>query len=133
MDFEGFRIFDIRLLFQSVEKFLNCKCGGSINFFEQSLSGLAGTYIIVCNECKSENKFSSSRKIGINNNVFEVNRRSVLAMRMTGGGLSSLNIFCCIMDLPHPIRRTTYNKIKQQIWNSSKETAEEIMRQSVEG
>lgn len=132
VNFEGYRIFDMRLLFESLEKFLLCKCGGTVKFFEIRLSGLVGTYLIVCDKCKSENVFSSSRKIGKNSNVFEVNRRSVLAMRMTGGGLSSLNTFCCIMDLPHPVRKTTYNKIKQQIWNSSRETAQQIMRQSVE-
>ena len=41
-------------------------------------------------------------------NFFDINRKAVLAMRMVGRGLKGLNIVTCILDMPKPMTRHTY-------------------------
>ncbi|OXU18265.1 hypothetical protein TSAR_016258, partial [Trichomalopsis sarcophagae] len=51
-------------------------------------------------------------KIGKNSNTYELNIRSVLAMRIVGGGLVSLRRFCGVMNFPAPVQSSM---IKDQL------------------
>lgn len=63
----------------------------------------------------------------IKNHAHEINQRIVFAMRSIGVGLSGLEAFCGIMDLPKCITRTYYNKILTYIRNATEMVAKASM------
>ncbi|GFT19346.1 uncharacterized protein TNCV_2532891 [Trichonephila clavipes] len=103
-EFQGYRLIDISLLFSQIEKLLCCSvCYGKIKMNEKSTVGLFSTFQFTCRKCSIEKKLNSCELIGIKKNMPEINRRSVLAMRYIGQGLSSLETFCSLMCLPNPV------------------------------
>ncbi|GFV43683.1 hypothetical protein TNCV_880091 [Trichonephila clavipes] len=58
---------------------------------------------------------NSCELMGAKKNIPEINRRSVLAMRFIGQGLSALNTFCTIMSLPKPVSQKAYDSINIRI------------------
>ncbi|GFT74880.1 uncharacterized protein TNCV_1673431 [Trichonephila clavipes] len=60
------------------------------------------------------NKFMK-KTISGEKHIPEINRRSVLAMRSIGQGLSALNTFCTIMSLPKPVSQKAYDSINIRI------------------
>ncbi|OXU21915.1 hypothetical protein TSAR_008137 [Trichomalopsis sarcophagae] len=101
VSFEGYKIFDMRLLFTILENNLVCKCGGNIKMYEESCSGLGG-------------------------------KRSVLAMRIVGGGLESLRSFCGVIDFPAPVQNSSFTKIRKQLLNVTCDVAHKFMTDAVE-
>lgn len=86
-DEQGYMLFDLRILFQTLESNLSCnRCSGAIRIREVRIHGLGGSYEIQCRNCPFSSKFNNCRMIGKKNNVFELNRRSILASRCVGQG-----------------------------------------------
>ena len=61
-----------------------------------------------------------------------MNRRSVIASVSTGGGLATLQNFCCQMNLPSPVTSNAYQDHLKQILEASKEHCEELMKEAAE-
>ena len=67
-----------------------------------------------------------SCKLTGKNNVYVVNRRSLLAMRMIGKGMS-LKVFCGLMDLPSPATQSTYDLFNSKLVVVCKKVAQDSM------
>ncbi|OXU19377.1 hypothetical protein TSAR_006865, partial [Trichomalopsis sarcophagae] len=119
VDFEGYRIFYMRLLFTFLENNLMCKCGD-------------GNYSITCDKCLHEKNFHNTKKIGKKSNIFEINRRSVLTMRLVGGGLESLRTFSGVMDFLPPIQNATFTKIRNVLFEIISRVADKFMSEAVD-
>ena len=57
-----------------------------------------------------------------------VNHRSVFAMRTIGCDRTDLVRFCGVMDLPPPVHKTSYDKVKKTIENAAVEVQEQSMQ-----
>ena len=57
-----------------------------------------------------------------------VNRRMSLAMRYIGCGLTATETFCGIMNLPPPVRKSSYAPIKDTINKAVTDAATKSMR-----
>jgi hypothetical protein len=132
-NFAGYRLFDIELLFKTLQMHLCCKeCGGSIIMSEVSSKGLGGVYGISCENCIQLKTFTNSPIVQNNAQAYDINRRSILAMRCIGQGLESLATFCGVMDLPQPVQRPAYNAIVKHIVTATSTVAESVFQQAVE-
>lgn len=121
----GFRIIDFQILRNQIKNHLVCRhCFHPSELVEESRSGLGSVFRFVCentkcNSSSSSEKFYSDQTIkskgssGFTNH--SINRRAALAMRFIGCGLSALSTFCGIMNLPPPVAKPSYQKIKQTI------------------
>ncbi|GFU76611.1 uncharacterized protein TNCV_1272601 [Trichonephila clavipes] len=114
--FKGYRLIDISLFLGQLEKYVCClECHGKIKINEKSSVGLSSSFLLMCSNCKMQKKLNSCELIGAKKNIPEINRRSVLAMRCIGQGLSALNTFCTIMSLPKPVSQKAYHSINIRI------------------
>lgn len=68
----------------------------------------------------------------IDSNAYEVNRRSVYAMRSIGVGLSGLKKFCGVMNMSPPVTAGTYNIINKHILDAVKNAAKDSMELAVQ-
>ena len=127
----GYRIIHISSLIRALSDNVCCKiCHSEIILEETSVQGLASTFNFRCNVCNSNKQFYSSPKG--NNTVCEINRRMVYAMRCIGQGLGSIQLFCGLMDLPPPVKQSTYAIIVGRIVSASKLVAKQSMQRAVE-
>ena len=86
----------------------HCKSGRLV-LSEGENQGMAPCLLLTCDQCR----FVCSEVLGKKvvhgkSNFFDINRKAVLAMRMVGRGLKGLNIVSCILDMPKPMTRHTY-------------------------
>ena len=81
---------------------------GEVKLVEESREGLGSMFMIQCQneECMESLSFSSNLK----GRFYDVNRRSVLAMRRIGRGYSALQKFCGIMNLPPPLNEKNFQR-----------------------
>lgn len=127
----GYRLIYLPILSSIISSNLCCKvCHGNVELEEISVFGLASTYKLECGKCKQNNEFQSSPSK--NNRVTEVNRRIVYAMRCLGTGLRGLEMFCGVMDLPPPVRQTTYTIIVNRILDATVAVAKDSMQRAAE-
>jgi hypothetical protein len=103
-----------------------------VEIVETIVHGLGSSFKIVClSNCGKIGTFNSCPMIGPKKNVYEVNRRAVLAMRFLGQGQSGLRSFCGIMDLPAPVKQATYDCIVENMHLACKNVAEKSMVHAV--
>lgn len=130
---QEYRVVDISLLFNKLESVLCCnKCFNDVKIKEKSHMGLSSTFIISCKNCGEIMSMKSSKMIGEKMNVPEINRRSVLAMRCIGQGLSSLSTFCAVMGFPAPVSQKAYDAINQNILKATSNVAKSSMQNAVQ-
>ncbi|MBP1527464.1 MAG: hypothetical protein H9Q66_06055, partial [Spiroplasma ixodetis] len=104
-DFQ-YMIFELTALNDLLESMCVCKlCGGKVTLFTKSLNGLAVNVHIKCNQCSYDQFSPNSKKEcydveGEQKSLFDINIRSVYAMRCIGKGKTDLETFCGIMNLP---------------------------------
>ncbi|GFV76181.1 uncharacterized protein TNCV_4672701 [Trichonephila clavipes] len=97
---------------------------------EKSTVGLISTYFSSHAENVAlKKKLNSCELIGIKN-IPEINRRSVLAMRYIGQGLSSLETFCSLMCLLNPVSQKAYDRINAKIADISEALANASMKKA---
>ncbi|GFX92650.1 uncharacterized protein TNCV_4087551 [Trichonephila clavipes] len=130
--FKDYRLIDISLFLGQLEKYVCClECHGKIKINEKSSVGLSSSFLLMCSNCKMQKKkLNSCELIGAKKNIPEINRRSVLAMRCIGQGLSALNTFCTyfIMSLPKPVSQKAYDSINIRIADECETLANASMR-----
>jgi len=106
----GFRLVDMSILHTAVSwlQCPDCFAVDSLELLESTeRQGLASKLVIKCCECNHMSTFLTSSKAG---RFFEINRRVVLALHLIGRGLSDLEKFCGIINMPHPMARNTFIK-----------------------
>ncbi|GFS56430.1 uncharacterized protein TNCV_4302631 [Trichonephila clavipes] len=115
--FKGYWLIDISLFLGQLEKYVCClECHGKIKINEKSSVGLSSSFLLMCSSCKMQKKKSNPCElIGTKKTIPEICRRSVLAMRCIGQGLSALSTFCTIMSLPKPVSLKVYDSINIKI------------------
>ncbi|GFY35533.1 uncharacterized protein TNCV_196361 [Trichonephila clavipes] len=133
VEFQGFRLIDISLLFPQIEKLLCCSvCYGKIKMSEKFTVGLFSTFQFTCRKCSIEKKLNSCELISIKKIYVSEKSTdgSVLAMRYIGHGLSSLETFCSLMCLPNPVSQKAYDRINANIADVSEALANASMKKA---
>jgi hypothetical protein len=120
----GYRIMDLDIMLSVLNDFLRCKlCGMSVSIRERHSGGLASSYDIICDTCGKVASWNSSRLIGQQHNILEINRRSVYAILNLGLGYEALVKFCVLMGLPPPVRHSTFDFIQAKIASTVKQVS----------
>ena len=99
--------------------------------------GLAYFITVLCTEC--DYKFSSYTSKTVQPLVecskgmkpFEVNIRTVYALRSCSVGHTGLGKFCCMMNMPAPMTVMNYNNISNRLRDAAKIVAENSMKDAV--
>lgn len=118
----GYRIIEFLSFVTFLCEHVKCKtCDSDISLSETSKRGLGFKIQLKCGNCSE--KYVTSSPL-IDGHAYEINRRSVLAMRLIGIGHAGLRIFCGVMDLPKPISTTFYDNIVNVIRNAASTVAE---------
>ena len=89
-----------------------------------SKKGLSSHLYLTCS-CGHEKKFYTSQTCG--NFGFDINRRTVYAMRAIGQGYAGIEKFSVMMNLPKPMSASSYDNIVKFVMKASKSVAEETM------
>lgn len=108
----SYRILDLFTVLSVIATVVKCKtCDSEIKFAESSMRGLGFKVVLQCPICGN----LSIDSCPIIKNAYEINRRFTFAMRMLGIGYTGMTKLCGLLDLPHPILKTFYYKIVDQI------------------
>lgn len=128
-NWSGYRLIDIDLFFSVIEDFVSCgKCSGpNIKFKEEQITGLNSVFSITCLSCGWNVELRNGEKIGKDQKVAEINRRSVFAFKTLGLGHSALKQFCALMDLPPPVSAPSFGASVDQMELASQSVAQESM------
>ena len=107
----------------------SCK-SGTIDLIEKSRQGLGSFLVLKCSnmECQEDHEFPNCKKT----QFFDVNSRSVLAVRKIGHGHAGLKKFCGIMDLPPPISEANFRRHQRAMLAASKKVAVDSMDTAAE-
>ena len=120
----GNRILSLDLFKKNVEEHPSCKvCNGAIEMLETKRIGSGSDFIFKClnKKCTVNVSFTSDPMIDITSNesgslkVHSINRQAMFAMRTVGVGLVALQRFCGVMDLPPPVHKSSFHKIKDTV------------------
>lgn len=107
-------------------------CNNAVQLCEVKRRGLGSKLMFRCmnTRCTKQTPFPTCPMIPVGQNpeVYSVNRKSMFAMRCTGGDLSELKTFCGIMDLPKPVKCTSYKCINETM----EEVAAKVQKQSMQ-
>ncbi|XP_064598238.1 uncharacterized protein LOC135464678 [Liolophura sinensis] len=127
----GFRLMDLSVLSATFEQCCVCKScrSGNLVLSEdlQRKKGLSMYLELTCSFCHRQTELYTSSKCD-RSQVYEVNRRAVLAMATLGQGLSSLESFCADMDMPPPMTPDVYRDTHDAIIDATKYVAQESMQ-----
>ena len=126
------RIIDVSILLTKLEEVVCCNaCHGNLKFSEIDSRGLAFKIAIICKECQKNTIVNSCHLVGSQANGYEVNKRSVLALRALGKGHAGLSTFCGLIDLPQPVLHSNYDNINKILSNACETVAENSMMEAV--
>eukprot|EP00117_Sycon_ciliatum_P008187 scpid80868/ scgid11001/ len=79
-----------------------------------------------CDKCGDETSLPMSRKQPAVK-WYDVNRKSVLAMRLIGRGRESLKKVCAMLDLPPPLAKKSFDFHRDALFKAARDQAEESM------
>ena len=134
---EGYRLLEMSVFAKLVCDLLCPEC------YESQLSvstdtvkrkGLAPYVSIKCKGCGfSREEYSSPviEKEGKGQKAFDVNIRSVYAMRSCGQGYNALENLCGIMNLPPPVTKNNYSKLSHTLRDAARVVAEASMSDAI--
>ena len=117
---DGNIIIDKKLMMDTVNNAAVCRAcknaKAQLKLILNYKQGLAERYSLVCSYCHSSTQLETSPKFGGSRRTdgkggkssYEINNRSVVASLETG--LSGLNRFCGLLNLPTPLSKAAYNK-----------------------
>ena len=99
---------------------------GSLSLIEESRYGLATECALRCSSCDSSASSPLSlKKTG--QKWYDVNRRSVLAMRLVGRGRESLKKICATLDMPPPLAKKSFDFHRSALRQATETLAQESM------
>jgi hypothetical protein len=135
-DLQGYRLVDIELFGANLASKLVCGfCHSQVQLIEICRKGLSSEFAFHCQNqyCNGQESFPSCAQISAGNvKVSSVNRRAAFAMRCIGGDLAELETFCGIMDLPPPVRKSSYNQINKTLRDAACSVQADMMREAAE-
>ncbi|XP_066929989.1 uncharacterized protein [Clytia hemisphaerica] len=113
----------------------DCAAGVSVEHLMAEKMGLAHFFKISCTVCPWHIKFSSSKQCDriegtTGRTGYEINRRTIVAFRENGLGLSGIESFSRCMNMPQPMSKTTFDEISSSIHNAYVEAAQESMNKA---
>ena len=103
----------------------SCK-KGYLTLLETQRFGLMTECALRCNSCSDQTQLPLSRKHP-NVKWHDINRKSVLAMRLIGRGRESLKKVCATLDLPPPLAKKSFDFHRRALSEAAKDQAEESM------
>ena len=132
-----FIFMEMTILKTMFEQFSACKlCSGTLELSRSVTEkmGFSHRLSLSCTNCEYEHSFYTLPEIPRPNkpgrNPFEVNTRSVMAFREIGRGLSALNTFSCIMNMPPPMTPDNFNSINDELHNVYSASADDNMAEA---
>ena len=130
-DGAGNRIFNLALLQQLFDKSSVCnQCKqGELILAEIDRAGLASTFQVTCDHCGHE---TSSYSVNKSSSSFDLNRKSVLGMRMLGKGREGFRKLCAFLDLPGPVAKKNYQRHCVKLHRAAKAVALDSMKQAAD-
>ena len=75
---------------------------------ENAVHGLCSEFNFSCDKCGKSERMTRSRTHGERSQVYDINKRSIVAIRSIGLGLFSLEKFCAHLELPPPPQKKAY-------------------------
>lgn len=122
---QGNRIIDVGIL-SSVFSSMACpECLTTSLKLEERLDRLAPcAFAVACTACGFEQKFHTSKKSGT---MTENNARLVYAMRQIGKRHAAAETFCKVMNMPPPVRHSSYDKMSLKLAAASQLVASKSM------
>lgn len=124
----GYRILNFLTVFSALSECVKCKkCDSDIQFSIESTRGLGFKIVVSCSSC-NPTFIPSCPYI---NTAYEINTRFFFVMRLLGIGLRGAMKFCGLMDLPPPLRQSTYDMIIDNIHTAASTIAELVLKQAV--
>ena len=78
--------------------------------------GLVQKLILKCNngECSWVHSLFTSTKVKANSNHFDLNIRSIISFREVGHGLTHIETFCRVMNMPPPYTHKSYDDVVKE-------------------
>ena len=128
----GYRFMNMELLDTVFSALLCPECMTSSLKLKENMSmkkGLASCLYIKCMACGHVHQFCNSTRRDLN---FDINVRTVYAMRACGQGFAGLSTFVSLMDMPKPMTANNYDKIVNKLTDAAKYVAEETMKDACE-
>ena len=134
---EVYRLLDMGIFVEFVKDLLCPVCCDSRLYVSTDPSKRKGlsSYIEIkctCGYYRSEFSSPTITKSGKGLNAFDVNTRSVYAMRSCGLGYNALQKFCGLINLPPPVSKKNYQKLSHKIQDTAKTVAEASMSAAIE-
>ena len=139
---------DTRILIDIVDTIGSCpSCSEKINFYHNVniKQGLAHSIELYCTKCDWNTSFTTSKQVERNIHIgeatkspgsgkkpFDVNIRSVIAMREIGKGHTALKTFCGLMNIPAPMTQKTYLETQKHVSSKYIEAAEVNMKSAAD-
>lgn len=135
---EGFALIDVEILDVVFSQSAVCKVckQGTLCLKERKKEGVARKLSLSCDSCGFTKNFATSKKCTEDSTnrgtpgpkVYEANYRFVLGMRIIGKGLSGMNMFCGILNMPHAMKQSCYESIMEKLETASKHVANSSMK-----
>ena len=112
----GNKIINSKLLNMAMEEIAICKIcrspKGCLKLFQEDAkrSGLDESLFLQCQNCQHRVNFHTSDKVECSGKEHsEINVRVVQAGVYSGNGLTNLQRFCGMLDIPPPVNKSSYN------------------------
>ena len=98
-------------------------------FAENVRAGLVSIIEVACNYCTS---VASPPAVGKTSSYFELNRKSVLVMRLLERGREDFRKLCAFLDFPAPVAEKNYQRLVKNLQQAAKATASLSMKNAAE-
>ena len=127
-DLNGTRLVDISCLHRLLSSISVCRqcLEGELAIEDERREGLASSVFLRCQMCGASSGWCDLLPRA--GRFYQVNRRSVLAMRVIGRGHTALKKFCGIMDLPPPVAWPAFNGHQKAIAQAAAQVSDESMK-----
>lgn len=114
----SYKIVNLTSVFSAISEIVVCgTCKSKVTFEESSRQGLAFNIVVKC-RCPEREGIPSSPKIR-GSSTYDINVRTVFAMRLLSVNFEGLNLFCNLMDFGKDIGKTMYKNTTTKINETS--------------
>lgn len=130
---EGSRIIDLSILAELISASAVCaSCrAGNLSCREVRRFGMAQELELKCDACgHSVSRVLAKKRVVHKTNMYEVNRKAVLGMRLIGRGFQALCTLSSILDMPAPMRKSTFYKHQKVVAEAVVDIGKESMRKA---
>lgn len=114
-------------IFCFLSDFIKCKnCDSDIKFSKTSKAGVSFKLVA---QCSCSTRFCESSPVV--NRFSEINRRLMFAIRLMGGGLQNLKMFCAILDMSASFSNNIYYTFLENLHTASKAVFDHFQKKAV--